>query len=80
MKSKKPTKNINIEKGLKIPPKGTKKRKYHLDELEVNDSILFFDKTVNQVNSAIQGEKKRSPKRVFTLRKEDNGVRVYRIK
>lgn len=78
MKSKK--RNSAIEKGLPVPPKGANKKIYYFEELQVGDSMMLFDKSINQVNAAIYRDKKKNPKKKYTLRTLENGVRVYRLK
>lgn len=77
--------SFKIEKNIPVPPKGNKKkksRKYPLDKMEVGDSFFIKGYTLKKyrnISSTIFLHKKRNPGAVFTVRKMEGGIRVFRI-
>lgn len=73
---------VQIEKGVPIPPKATgrnKPRTHPLWLLEVGDSYLFTGKAQTDLASRA-GRISRESGRRFVTRKAEGGVRVWRIK
>lgn len=73
--------NINIQQNIPLPEEKTgRKLKYPFAEMNIGDS--FFSKTTSSRLSTVAGRygKAQTPERVFTVRKEENGARVWRIK
>lgn len=75
---------LKIERGLPIPK--AKRSKYPLDRLEVGDSFLVpvppgesADKIKARVATAIQDFKDHDPYRRFTLRRVEDGIRVWTV-
>ena len=69
-----------IEKGVEIPKKPTRvyKSKYPWREMELWDSVLFRNVTLNLLNSSSY-ESGRSTGMKFKTRTVDGGVRVWRV-
>lgn len=66
-----------IEKNVPIPPKENL-RKYPVYEMEVGDSFFVPDTETQRVSRRIQKFQQRTKAR-FSVRKEGNGARVWRI-
>jgi hypothetical protein len=71
---------LQIEKGVPIPPKTTTKgrRMNPIRELEVGDSVLIAGKYQENVASRA-GRITRQTGRRFVTRKVEGGVRVWRV-
>lgn len=74
---------IKIEKGIAIPtPSGRGAPKYPWHEMEIGDSFFLKKDVVpmSRMYSHISQANKRYAPKKFTLRKLENGVRIWRTK
>jgi len=73
--------SIKIENNIPIPPKTTNVKsspvRRALFDLEPGDSFLVHSRVV--LNGYIKEAKTVRPDRMFTTRKVENGVRVWRV-
>ena len=72
---------VKIEKGIKIPPKRGRKRKYEYPwgDMKVGDS--FEVSGVNETSFRVQVSQAASKWGIkLTTRQSENGLRVWRIK
>lgn len=72
---------MKVERKVEIPPR-TKGLKYPWDELKVGDSFFVDQKvTSNGMYSCAANYNRRAKKPIkISVRKEGNGIRVWRVK
>lgn len=75
---------IKIQKNIPIPT-DVKNKRFPFDEMAVNDSFLYSEKSnTNMVRNACtlckSYVKRNELDFIFTVRKTDEGVRIWRVK
>lgn len=73
---------ITIEKGVEMPVGGVRKRmKYPYGEMEVGDSFVVENDCSSRMVNVCGMNRKMGLKlgRKFTARKQDDGIRVWRV-
>lgn len=74
---------MKIEKGVPIPEKGNKDSKYPFNEMEVGDSVIVAEYSIEnmrKINSILYYYTSKNKGKKFTQRQEDKNIRVWRIK
>ena len=74
---------IQIDKNIPIPPRNRQGRnddKYPIRDLDVGDSFIMPAKNTNTASGYVRAAAKRlGDGRKFTVRKTEDGIRVWRI-
>lgn len=70
--------NVKIERGVPLPPKGKTPERYPWSIMEVGDSFLV--EGANPRSHISTGANKLHPDKRFTQRKVQDGIRVWRVK
>jgi hypothetical protein len=71
---------IKIEKGIPVPKaKGGRKARFPFREMTIGDSVFFGQELAERARNAATLFARYNPEYKFTSRREENGVRIWRI-
>ena len=75
---------IKVENNVPIPQPNTKQSKYPWNKMEVGDCFIVkgkysHKKQVNIASTANGWAKRNNPNAKFTVRKDEKGIRIWRI-
>ena len=71
---------MTFDKNIPIPNNYVTAKKYHFEDMELNDSVLISDKKERSDISCSINRAQKMTGFKFTTRKVPEGIRVWRIK